>query len=310
MFKPEGVYPAMLTPFNEEGKVNEEELRKLIDWLIDEGVSGLFPLGSIGEFIHLNFEEKARIMEIAVEQSNGRVPVVPGTAASCASNCIELTRKARDLGCQAAVIAPPYYFPINQEMIEEHYEQVANALPDFPIILYNIPSFATPLSYDVVKRLSRIKNVVGMKDSSGSMVDMMNFMDKVRLIGEDFNILTGREEMLYATLMVGGKGTMSATVGIVPEVMVGIYRAWLEGNIEEARKLQFSILLLIRAMWSLPFPLGFKAALEIRGFNMGENKQPLSDAEQFNYLKVKSRIHKILRQLLGENTIVKTRVKS
>ncbi len=308
MFKPEGVYPAMLTPFNEEGKINEEELRRLIDWLIDEGVSGLFPLGSIGEFIHLNFEEKARIMEIAVEQSNGRVPVVPGTAASCASNCIELTRKARDLGCQAVVIAPPYYFPINQEMIEEHYEQVANALPDFPIILYNIPLFATPLSYDVVKRLSRIKNVVGMKDSSGSMVDMMNFMDKVRLIGEDLNILTGREEMLYATLMVGGNGTMSATVGVVPEVMVRIYRAWLEGDIEQARELQFSILLLIRAMWSLPFPLGFKAALEVRGFNMGENKQPLSDAEQFNYLKVKSRIHKILRQLLGEKTVVKTRV--
>ena len=302
MFKPEGVYPAMLTPFNEEGKINEEELRRLIDWLIDEGVSGLFPLGSIGEFIHLNFEEKARIMEIAVEQSNGRVPVVPGTAASCASNCIELTRKARDLGCQAVVIAPPYYFPINQEMIEEHYEQVANALPDFPIILYNIPLFATPLSYDVVKRLSRIKNVVGMKDSSGSMVDMMNFMDKVRLIGEDLNILTGREEMLYATLMVGGNGTMSATVGVVPEVMVRIYRAWLEGDIEQARELQFSILLLIRAMWSLPFPLGFKAALEVRGFNMGENKQPLSDAEQFNYLKVKSRIHKILGNFLVKNS--------
>ena len=230
MFKPEGVYPAMLTPFNEEGKINEEELRRLIDWLIDEGVSGLFPLGSIGEFIHLNFEEKARIMEIAVEQSNGRVPVVPGTAASCASNCIELTRKARDLGCQAVVIAPPYYFPINQEMIEEHYEQVANALPDFPIILYNIPLFATPLSYDVVKRLSRIKNVVGMKDSSGSMVDMMNFMDKVRLIGEDLNILTGREEMLYATLMVGGNGTMSATVGVVPEVMVRIYMGLVRGR--------------------------------------------------------------------------------
>lgn len=305
MFKPEGVYPAMITPFDEEGRINESELRSLIDWLINEGVSGLFPLGSVGEFIHLTFEEKTKVMEIAVDQARGRVPVVPGTAASCASNCIELTRKARDLGCHAAVIAPPYYFPINQEMIEEHYEQVAYALPDFPIILYNIPLFATPLSYDVVKRLSRIDNVVGMKDSSGSMVDMINYIDKVRIIGEKLNILTGREEMLFSALAIGATGTMSATVGVVPEVMTAIYRAWFDGDVERAKELQFSILILIRTMWSLPFPLGFKAALEIRGFNMGENKQPLSDAEQFNYLKVKSRIHKNLRKLLGVKTNVR-----
>jgi 4-hydroxy-tetrahydrodipicolinate synthase len=305
MFKPEGIYPAMLTPFDDEGNINESELREIINWLIDEGVSGLFPLGSVGEFIHLSFEEKAQVMEICVKEARGRVPVVPGTAASCAKNCIELTRKARDLGCAAAVIAPPYYFPMGQELIEEHYERVARALPDFPILLYNIPLFATPLSYDVVKRLSRIPNIVGMKDSSGSMVDLLHFMDKIRLIGEDLNILIGREDMFFPALVMGAKGTLSATVGVVPEIMRGIYHAWQEGNFEKANEIQFSVLLLIRAMFALPFPVGFKAALEVRGFEMGEPKQPLSDAEEYNYLKVKSRIEKIMRQLLGKKVQVK-----
>lgn len=305
LFKPEGVFPAMQTPFTGQGNINENELRRLVNWLIKEGVDGLFPLGSVGEFIHLSPEQKIKVMEIVIDEARGRVPVIPSTTDSCARNCINLTRKARELGCEAVVIAPPYYYPISQEMLEEHYEQVARALPDVPIILYNIPLFGTPLSYDVVKRLSRIENIIAMKDSSGSMLDLLHFMDKIRLIGEDINILVGREEMLYSGLMVGAKGTMSASVGIIPEAMVAIYRAWQEGNLEKAKEIQFSILLLIRAMFALPFPVGFKTALEIRGFQMGEPQQPFSDAEQYNYFKIRSRLEKIMQQLLGDNLVVK-----
>ena len=297
IFKPEGVYPALLTPFDDEGEVNDVVLRQMVNWLMSEGVSGLFPLGSAGEFIHLDIDERERIIQIVCEEAGGKVPVTPGTTASCASNCIKLTKKARDLGCDAVVIAPPYYIPVSQEQIEEHYEQVFAAVPKFPVILYNIPLFSTPIDYDVIKRLSRFPSVVGMKDSSGSMVDFLHYMDKVRLIGSDINILTGREEMLYAALAVGSKGTMSATVGIVPEIMIGLYRAWNDGNKERALELQFSVLQLVRAMFSLPFPLGFKAALEIRGFEMGKPKHPLSDADQYNYEKVKSRIEIVLNQL-------------
>ncbi len=297
MYKPEGVYPAMVTPFNEEGSVDETVLRQLVDWLIDEGVSGLFPLGSVGEFIHLDFAEKARIIEIVSSQAADRVPVTPGTTDSCASNCIKLTQKAYESGCAAVVISPPYYIPVSQEQIEEHYEQVFAVFPDYPVILYNIPLFSTPIDYDVVKRLSRYSNVVGMKDSSGSMVDFMHFMDKIRLVGSDLNMMTGREEMLCAALAVGAKGTMTATAGIVPEIMIGIYKAWQDGDRDKAMKLQLDVLQLIRAMFALPFPLGFKAALEVRGFKMGGSKRPLSDADQYNYQKVESRIEKILNQL-------------
>jgi dihydrodipicolinate synthase/N-acetylneuraminate lyase len=169
---------------------------------------------------------------------------------------------------------------------------------DIPVILYNIPLFATPISYDVVKRLARKKNVVAMKDSSGSMVDLLHYMDKIRLIGEDLSILVGREDILFPALMMGAKGCMTATSGILPEAMIGIYDAWKEGNYDKARELQFSILLLIRAMFAAPFPTGFKAALEVRGFKMGPPQQPLSDAEHFKFAGTKSRIEKIMVPIL------------
>jgi N-acetylneuraminate lyase/4-hydroxy-tetrahydrodipicolinate synthase len=205
--------------------------------------------------------------------------------------------KARELGCDGVVVAPPYYYPISQEMIEKYYETIIEAV-DIPIVLYNIPLFSSPLDYDVVKRLSRRKNVVGIKESSGSMVDFVHFMDKTRLTGADIHFMTGREETFFACLMMGAKGCMAGTACILPEIMLEIYEAWRKGDYDRARKVQFSILLLVRSMFALPFPLGFKLSLEMRGFNMGPPKQPLSDAEQFKYRTVKSRIEKLIRPFL------------
>ena len=130
------------------------------------------------------------------------------------------------------------------------------------------------------------------------MVDFLHFMDKVKLVGEEMNFLTGREEMLLACLAMGGKGCMTATAGILPEIMVDIYEAFEKGDYDAARELQFSILLVVRGMVSLPFPMGFKAALETRGFNMGPPKQPFSDAEQFKYKTMKTRIDKIMAPIV------------
>jgi 4-hydroxy-tetrahydrodipicolinate synthase len=297
MFKPEGVYVAMLTPFTNDGGINEEEIRRIVDFLCESGVHGLFPVSSVGEYVHMTQEEKVRLMKIVVDQNHGRVKVTPGVGSTHPSDSIFLAKMAKEIGCDGVVVAPPYFYPLSQEMIEKYFETIADAI-DLPIILYNIPLFSQPLSYDMVKRLSRRKNIVAMKDSSGSMVDFLHFMDKIRLIGEDMHFLTGREETLLPCLMMGGKGCMSATSGILPEIMVGIYQAWKKGNYDEARDLQFSILLVVRAMFSLPFPLGFKVALETRGFKMGPPKQPLSDAERFKYNTMKARIEKTMNPLL------------
>jgi len=299
MFKPEGVYAVLLTPFTEDGEINEKELRRILDFLIESGVHGIFPLGSAGESIHLSRDEKIRIMEIVVDQNQGRVKTTPGVGSTHPAESTDLAKRAQDMGCDGVVITPPYYYPLSQEMIEKYFETIADAV-EIPIILYNIPLFTQPIDYDVVKRLSRRKNIVGMKESSGSMVDFLHFLDKIRLIGEDIHILTGREETLLPCLMMGAKGCMVGTASVLPEIMVGIYHAWKQGNYNEAKDLQFSILLLVRAMFALPFPLGFKVALEMRGFNMGPPKQPLSDAEKFHYKTVKSRIEKIMDPILRD----------
>ena len=297
MFEPEGIYAAMLTPFNEDGSVNEQELRRMVDFTIKGGVDGLFPLGSVGECVHLTQEDKFLAMEIVKDQTAGRVQVIPGVGTTHPGHSIPLAEKAKELGCDGVVVAPPYYYSLSQEMIEKYFESIADAV-DIPIILYNIPLFSQPLGYDVVKRLSRRPNIVGLKDSSGSLVDFMHFMDKVRVIGESMSFMVGREDILFPSLMVGGKGCMTATAGILPEVMVGIYEAWKQGDYAKALEQQFSILLLIRGMFMLPFPLGFKAALEMRGFHMGPPKQPLSNAEYFQYRVGRSRIEKIIQPFL------------
>jgi N-acetylneuraminate lyase/4-hydroxy-tetrahydrodipicolinate synthase len=299
MFKPEGIYVAMLTPFTADGEINEEELRRIVDFQITAGVNGLFPISSVGEYIHMSREEKFRMMEIIADQNRGRVRLTPGVGSSLPAESIILARKAKEIGCDAVVVAPPYFFQLSQENIEKYFESIADAV-DIPMILYNIPLFTQPLSYDVVKRLARRNNIVGMKDSSGSMVDFLHFMDKIRIIGEDIHILTGREETLFPCLMVGGKGCMTATSGILPEMMIAIYEAWKADDYARARELQFSILLAVRAMFSLPFPLGFKIAMEMRGFAMGPPKQPLSDAERFKYRTMKARIEKIMKPILQQ----------
>ena len=297
MYKPEGIYVAMLTPFTDQGTINEEVLRRMVEFLIESGVHGLFPVSSVGESIHLTREEKILMMEIIVDQNRNRVQVIPGASSSYPAESILLARKANELGCDGVVIAAPYFFHVSQESIQAYFETISDAV-DIPIIIYNSPLFTQPLSYDLVKRLAKKDNIVAMKDSSGSMVDFLHFMDTTRISGGEINILTGREESLFPCLMVGGMGCMTATAGILPEIMIAIYKTWQAKNYDKARELQFTILSLVRAMFELPLPLGFKVAMEMRGFKMGPPKQPLYDALSDTYDSLKADIEEKMAALL------------
>jgi dihydrodipicolinate synthase/N-acetylneuraminate lyase len=297
MFYPKGVYPAMLMPFDQDGLVNEPELRKYVDFLIDGGLHGLFPISSVGEGIHMSMADKERAMRIVVDQAAGRVPVTPGVSSANPRDAIALAKVAEELGCPAVVAAPPYYYKISNEVMEKYFEAIADSV-DIGLILYNIPLFTQPIDYDVVKRLSRRDNVVGMKDSSGSMVDFMHFMDKAKIAEAKINFMTGREEGLYAVLAMGAAGCMTGTSAIVPELMVAIYDNFMAGNLERSLELQRIVPNMVRTMFAVQFPIGFKAALEMRGFDMGPPWQPLSDAEIYRYNTVKSRIRMIMGPVL------------
>lgn len=303
MFRPEGVFFAMVTPFK-EGKIYEPTLRQIVEFNIQKGVHGLFPVSTCGEFIQMDFAEKVRMMEIVMDQAAGRVAVTPGVSSANPRESIALAKEAQRLGCDAIVALPPYYMPITQEMVEKHFELIAEAV-DIPLILYNIPSHTNKITFDVAKRLSRRPNIVGMKDSSGSMVDTLHFIDKIKIAGrfDEFNFLTGREDMFFPALAVGAKGCMTGCSGIIPEIMVGIWDSFQKGDYDQARELQYSFLNLFRGMVALPIPIGLKVAMELRGFDMGEYVQPLSNAEKFNLVNVRSRIEKSLSALFGDYKI-------
>jgi dihydrodipicolinate synthase/N-acetylneuraminate lyase len=182
-------------------------------------------------------------------------------------------------------------------MIEKYYEEIIDSI-DMPVVLYNIPAFTQPLGYGVVRRLSQRKNVVGIKDSSGSMVDFLHFMNGVRISGGDISFMTGRGETFLASLMMGGKGSITGIAAILPEYMMGIYNYWNQGDYDKARELQISILEPIRIMSTLSFPMGHKAGLEIRGFKMGPPRQPFSDSEQSRRNSIYPRIRKIIEPLI------------
>ncbi|RLI27551.1 4-hydroxy-tetrahydrodipicolinate synthase, partial [Candidatus Bathyarchaeota archaeon] len=170
MFEPKGIFPALVTPFTKDGKkVNEEQLRALVNRCIELGVSGVVPCGTTGEFVNMTVEERKRVIDIVVDEVNGRVAVIAGTGASSTQQALEMTRYAKDAGADAALVVTPYYLKPTNRGVYQHFHTIASEV-DFPIILYNIPQCTGVwLTWQMVEDLAQIPNIVGLKDSSGEL---------------------------------------------------------------------------------------------------------------------------------------------
>ena len=299
MFRPQGIYPAMMTPFDDRGEIHEPVVRDIVDFVIEKGVDGIFPVSTCGEFVHMDLGQRKRLMELVVDQNRGRVPITPGIGATCPNQSIELAEYAKQLRCDAVVLLAPYFFLNTQDIVEKYVEVVARAV-DIPIILYNIPFFTNPILPDTVEKLCSLKNIVAIKDSSGNMINLLNNIDQARKVDSDFHVLIGYEEGLFPALMAGAKGCFTASAGIIPEIMKGIYTHTLAGNYDQAREMQYSILELIRLMKVSNFPVGFKAGMEARGFPMGPHLQPLPAADAAVYERVKAQIFDLIHRLVGD----------
>ena len=294
---PEGVIVAMLTPFDEDGKVNESEVRKLVNFLIDKGVDGIFPVASCGEYVHMDMSERKFLIDIVVDEVKSRVAVIPGTGATCYHQSIELAQYAKDKGCSAVVIHGPFFFKNVEDAVEGHLKKVAETV-NIPIFVYNIPFFANEVTPYIVERLSYLPNIVGIKDSSGNMINVMNLLEMTRKIKPDFKVLVGVEEIMLPALLMGAKGSMTATAGILPEFMTGIWNAFNNCNINLAYNLQLAILPLIREMKSFNFPQGFKEALDLRGIKMGPPKMNYSNGLLSELSNLKERLKIEMQSLL------------
>jgi dihydrodipicolinate synthase/N-acetylneuraminate lyase len=290
-----GIFTPNLVPFKDDGSINEGELRRMINWLIEKGISGLYPNGSTGEFIRLSFEERKRVIRIVAEENRGRVPILAGAAESNLTMILDACRTYADLGCAAVSVTGPYYYKVSQESIEHFFRELAKRSP-IGIVLYNIPQFSNEISVPVLTRLALdCPRIVGVKDSSRDLPRFLNTLHAIKPQRPDFSCLIGCEEILFPSLLMGGDGGTIATSGVVPEVIMKLYQEFLAGRWDEAKRIQFKLLDLINAMlFGTNFPEGFRAGMSLRGFDLGTTRQLLSPKEQCDLEEIRSTIACIL----------------
>jgi 2-dehydro-3-deoxy-D-pentonate aldolase len=290
-----GIFTPNLVPFLDDGRINEDELRRMVNWLVDKGVSGLYPNGSTGEFIRLSFEERKRVIQIVVEENRGRVPILAGAAEANVDMILDACRTYADLGCVAVSITGPYYYKVSQESIEHYFRELARRSP-IDIVLYNIPQYSNEISVPVLTRLALdCPRIVGVKDSSRDFPRFLSTLHAIKPQRPDFTCLIGCEEILFPSLLMGADGGTIASCGVVPEVIMKLYREFMAGNWDEAKRIQFKLLDLIGVMLSgTNFPEGFRAGMSLRGFALGTSRQLLSPREQSDLEDIRAKIACIL----------------
>lgn len=293
----EGIFTPNLVPLDARGDINEAELRRYTDWLIERGVHGLYPNGSTGEFTRFTPEERRRIIAIMADQTRGRVPILAGAAEANVRETIAACEYYHTLGVRAVAIVSPYYYRLSPASVYAYFRDIARHSP-VDITLYNIPMFASPIDVPTIQRLSdEFERVVAIKDSSGDLPNMVRMIKAVRPNRPDFSFLTGWDAALMPMLLIGCDGGTNATAGIVPELTRKLYDLTLAARIDEARELQYKLVGLFDAMlYSADFPEGFRAALALRGFDPGIGRQPLSESQQVQI----STLQQTLQCLLAE----------
>jgi dihydrodipicolinate synthase/N-acetylneuraminate lyase len=270
-----GIFTPNIVCLDAQGNINERETRRYVDWLIDNGVHGLYPNGSTGEFTRFTAEERERTIEIIADQVNGRVPILAGAAEVNSRETIRACERYYDLGATAVAIVAPFYYQIGSEAVYTYFKEIADNSP-IDVTLYNIPIFASPIDVDTVARLADdCERVIGIKDSSGDLPQMMRMISRIRPNRPEFSFLTGWDPILVPMMWVGADGGTNASSGVVPELTSKIYQLSSSGEWDLARDLQFRLLRLFDAMiLNSEFPEGFREAIKLRGFDTGSGRQP------------------------------------
>ncbi|MCS7114402.1 MAG: 4-hydroxy-tetrahydrodipicolinate synthase [Nitrososphaerota archaeon] len=281
-----GVIVPMLTPFKENGDLNVEALRMLTDRLIEQGVHGLFPVSSIGEAAKLSMEEKKTIIKTVVDAANGRVPVIAGTGFPDDRRTLQLTKFAQDSGADAALIVEPYYQKPSAEALYDYYKTINDHVKDFPLVLYNIPPFAGyELTPEFVAKCADLENIVAIKDSGGDM-SKINFM--LYLAGEKMAVLQGIDILLLPSLAIGSPGGMVGGANVAAKMEVEMYKTFIEGNLEKAKKIHNKLVPLWFVLGGYgTFPVAYKEAVTMMGIPMGPARKPVEQLKDEQKKKLK-----------------------
>jgi len=285
-----GVFVPMITPFKENGEIDEEGLRSVTDFLVGEGVHGVIPCGSTGEYVFMSPDEHKRAVKIVVDQVNGRVPVVAGAGSPGTKNALDLATYAKDVGAGGILAITPYYHNPTDEGLLEHYRVLAEK-GDIPTIVYNLPRVsAYDLNPALAARLAEIHNLIGIKDSTWNFA---HTMDLIRHAGGKISIVTGYSEYLLPALVVGAQGGIMTGANIAPSLHVDLYNAFQKGDMKAASELHHKMMPLMRFMFVESNPLIPKKALDMLGVGGGFCRKPLLSLSK----KGEDHLRKILTDL-------------
>jgi len=302
--KLKGIFTPNMVPLDSKGQINEAEFRRYIDWLIAGGVHGLYPNGSTGEFTRFSRDERRRIIEIVTDQVGGRVPVLAGAAEANVKETIAACEYYHELGVRAVAIVSPFYYKLSPDNVYAYFKEIGRNTP-VDVTLYNIPMFASPIDVPTVQRLSEeCERIIAIKDSSGDIAHMIRMIDAVRPNRPEFSFMTGWDPCLVSMFAIGCDGGTNAVSGVAPRVTRKLYDSVMEGRIEEARRIQFLVCRLFDVLlYSADFPEAFRMAVNLRGFDMGEGRQPISDEHTSKLIGLKAETHRILKDM-GETETV------
>jgi N-acetylneuraminate lyase len=280
-----GIMPALLTPFDAQGEVSRSALHKLVNFLLDSGASGFYVNGTTGEGLLLSLDERKVVLETVLDVVNERVPVIAHVGALSTRDAVDLTRHAASVGAAAVAAIPPIYYAVDLAAIKEHYSQIARAARGLPLWLYHIPgSTGVNLTPAQFVELLKIDGVKGIKFSAHNYFDMRKILEYGQdIVGQDFRVLNGSDELLLPALLMGAHGAVGSTYNVLTAHFVRLYNAYTTGDIAQAQALQYDANQIIGALLSVPHIAALKAILRDMDIDCGEPRaplRPLTEAEQ------------------------------
>ena len=279
----EGAMVALVTPFK-KGKVDEKKLAEIVEFHIKNGTSGIVPCGTTGESATLSYEEHDRVIEIVIEAANKKVAVIAGTGSNSTAEALMLTKHAKKAGADASLQVSPYYNRPTQEGLYQHFKTIAEEI-DMPMIVYNIASrTGVNIEPETMQRLSKVRNIAGVKESSGSLEQM----SRIRyLCGDKFDLISGDDALTLPLLAIGGTGVISVVNNIVPKDVAEMVAKFKKGDLEGARKLHYKLLPLIKAVFLETNPVPVKTAMALMGMIEPGVRLPLWEMSEPNLEKLK-----------------------
>lgn len=283
MFK--GSMVAIITPFNNDGSVNEEKFRELVEFQVENGTDVIVPCGTTGESATLNYEEHDLVVRACIEQVNGRVPVIAGTGSNSTAEAVEMSMHAKEMGADGLLLVSPYYNKPSQEGLYQHYKTIAAEVA-LPQVLYNVPGrTGMNMVAETTIRLAEIDNIVAVKEASGDVTQASEIINKA---GDKIDVLSGDDFLTLPLMACGAKGIISVTANIMPKEVKAMVSAINEGRWDEAQAMHLKMLDIHNAMFIESNPVPVKTALSLMGKCGASVRQPLADLQPASLEALKS----------------------